>query len=159
MARSRLPMATEEEVVRALDELNQGGNIKMRSALSVAGIVAQGRGCPDSWPTKDAIAKYVSLSSVKAMLEHLVAEGKAYAVPGNHWAVVGRVSSRYTYYLNEHGKQAAEKQAALNEARRRTAKREEWTNHELRQRFAELLGELNEEWEQKNPPTDWSKKW
>ena len=81
MARSRLPKATEEEVVRALDRINpkegesNTGSVKLRSALTIAGLVAEERGCPDSWPTKDIIMDYVSISSVKAMLEYLVAEG------------------------------------------------------------------------------------
>lgn len=159
MPRSRLPKATEEEVVEALAQLNRGGNVKMRSALSVAGLVARGRGCLDSWPDKYVIMDYVTLGSVKAMLEYLVAEGKAYAINGQHWAVVGKVSAKYTYYLDDQGKQAAILARSLQETRQRTSERETWTNHKLRKRFAMILDDLNEEWERNNPPTDWSKEW
>lgn len=159
MPRSKLPKATEEEVVAALAQVNRSGNVKMRSALTIAGVVAHERGCPDNWPDRYAIMDYVSISSVKAMLEYLVAEGKAYAVPGNHWSVLGKVSARYTYYLNEAGKCAAIEAQALRETRQRVTERETWTNQKLRKRFAMILDELNEEWERDNPPTDWAAEW
>lgn len=159
MPRSRLPKATEDEVVEAVAKLNRVGNVKMRSAVTVAGVVARERGCPDNWPDKYSIMDYVSISSVKAMLEHLVAEGKLYAINGQHWAVVGKVSAKYTYYLDEAGKNAAILARSLQETRQRVADRETWTNQKLRKRFAMILDDLNEEWERDNPPTDWSKEW
>jgi hypothetical protein len=156
----RKPPATREEVLRAVDYLCDGrGGIKLNSATSVAGLVAQYRGCPDTWPDKDRISFYVSLSSVKSTLNELVAEGKVYAVSSGHWAANHRGTGRFTYYINEAKRQQLIKDQIARDNVRREAKRAEWVSGKLHKRFAMIVDELREEWERDNPQEDWEARW
>jgi hypothetical protein len=71
----------------------------MCSATTIAGIVAHQRGCPDTWPKPDTIRAYVSLTSVKAVLQVLAEEGKVFPTPGDHWSIVPSMPKVHTYYL------------------------------------------------------------
>jgi len=156
----RKPPATAEEVMAAVDKLCESrGGPKLNSAMSIAGIVAQYRGCPDTWPGKDNIAQYVSITSVRAVLAELVAEGKVFPVPSNHWSLTSRSTGKFTYYVNKAKRQQLTADKVQRENVRRAAVREQEVNRKLRKRFASILDELNEEWEQANPPIDWETRW
>lgn len=157
---SRKPPATEEEVIRAVDTLCSGqGGIKLNSALSVAGLIAQYRGCPDSWPDKDTITRYVSLSSVKSALQELVAVGKVYAVGSGHWAANHRGTGRYTYYINEAKRQQLIQDKIARDNVRRKAERDAWVSGKLHKRYWTIVEELSSEWERDNPQENWESKW
>lgn len=157
MARARVPAATEAEVAQALKTAN-GYGVRLRSATTIAGLVANERGCKLSWPTNDDIRQYVSITSVKAVLKELVAKGEAYAVPGDHWALGRGVSPKYTYYLTEEGKREAVLKRETWESDRRKVWAQQYVVKNLLKRYAMIADELQQEWYADNPETDWSKK-
>lgn len=156
---ARKPPATAEEVVAAVASMSERGNgVRFYSALTIAGLVAQQRGCPDSWPDRDAITKYVSLSSVKKVLGELVAEGKLYAVTGKHWAIHQRVA-RATFYIDDVVRKTLIRRHTELVETRRSAERDEWVSEKLHKRYAMIVEELANEWDRDNPPEDWEARW
>lgn len=157
----RKPPATAEEVLAAVDKLCQGqGGIRLNSVISVAGIIAQLRGCRDTWPDKDTISRYVALSSTKSMLGELVAQGKVYAIPGDHWSVSATArTGRFTYYANEAKRQQLIKDHVARDNVRRKAQRDEYVSAKLHKRYAMIVDELREEWERDNPQENWEEQW
>lgn len=158
MARVRVPAATEAEVKQALTMANTY-SARLRSATTIAGLVANARGCKDSWPNPDSIRQYVSMTSVKAMLKVLIERGECWAVPGNHWSLGRGVSPKYTYYFNEEGKKKAEEDKWRVESSRRRTRADDFAVQELVRQYGKLYNDLREQWFRDNPETDWSTKW
>jgi hypothetical protein len=156
--RVRTAAATKEEVVAALDKANSFGP-RLRSATTIAGLVAEQRGCRDSWATPELIRDYVSISSVKKVLGELVAQGNAYAVPGDHWAIGRGVNKKYTYYFTEDGKRQAIEEMTRKSKPRRETRRELWINEELRRAYPELVRVLAEQWNKDHPEPNWEERW
>lgn len=162
----RKPPATAEEVIAAVASLSEreGGtlgtahSVRFYSALTIAGLVAQQRGCGHSWPDKDTIAKYVSLSSVRRMLQDLVATGKLYAVDGNHWAVHVRAGNA-TYYIDDTMKRRLIQLHEEREERARFARREQWVSGELHKRYRRIVEELTDQWDREHPKPNWEERW
>lgn len=151
--------ATAEEVIAAVASLSEGsGSVRFYSAMTIAGLVARQRGCPDTWPSKDTIAQYVAFSSVKRMLLDLVAIGKLYAIDGTHWAVHQRVG-KATFYIDDKQRRRLIQVHREHEERRRFAEREAWVSAKLHKRYAMVVEELTNEWDRDNPPEDWEKLW
>lgn len=156
---ARKAPATAEEVIAAVASLSEGsGSVRFYSAMTIAGLVARQRGCPDTWPDKNVIAQYVAFSSVKRMLQDLVATGKLYAIDGKHWAVHVR-AGKATFYIDDTMKRRLIQLHKEREERRRFAEREAWVSAKLHKRYAMVVDELANEWDRDNPPEDWDKLW
>lgn len=157
---ARKPPATTEEVIAAVANMSERDTTSVRfySAMTIAGLVARQRGCPDSWPDKGTIAQYVAFSSVKHKLQDLVAIGKLYAVDGSHWAVPMR-TAKTTFYIDDRMRRRLIRAKREREESKRAKEREEWVSAKLHKRYAMIVEELCDEWDRDNPPEDWEKRW
>jgi hypothetical protein len=156
----RKPPATTEEVLAAVAEMSERNTTSVRfySAMTIAGLVARQRGCPEAWPDKGRISEYVAFSSVKRKLQDLVATGKLYAIDGSHWAVPMR-SARVTFYVDDRMRNRLIRAKTEREESKRFAERAEWVSGKLHKRYAMIVEELTNEWDRDNPPEDWEARW
>jgi hypothetical protein len=154
------PPATAEEVLAAVERLNDNrySTVRFYTANTIAGLVAQARGCPETWPERATISEYVAFSSVKRVLLDLVATGKLYAIDGSHWAVHQR-AGKVTFYVDDRKKRELIQLHKEREERQRFANRSEWVSAKLHKRYAMIVEELCKEWDRDNPPEDWEARW
>lgn len=150
--------ATEGEVKAALEKANQYG-VRLRSVGTIAGLVAEQRGLKTSWPSAEEIRQYVSISSVKKVLDTLAAKGECFPVPGNHWALGRGVTPKYTYYLTPAGRQEAIEQRAQWARQRRQAAAQQYAVDTLVERHAEIIAELRAQYLASHPEVNWEERW
>lgn len=111
----RPPAATTEETEEALRAslhgpmLVKSSHFRLVSAGEIVGCIAHMRGCPNTFPTVEQAREFVGVNSVKAQLQGLVENGKAWAIKGDHPAVKGMYGSRLaaTYYLDRVARRSA----------------------------------------------------
>ena len=151
--------ATAEEVIAAVASLSEGsGSVRFYSAMTIAGLVARQRGCPDTWPDKNVIAQYVAFSSVKRMLQNLVAVGKLYAIDGKHWAVHVR-AGKATFYIDDTMRRRLIQVHREHEERKRFAERERWVTEKVLKANVAYVEHLTEQWDKEHPEPNWEELW
>jgi len=161
--RVRAPAATTEEVFEAVLACHEKREdpVRLVTSAEVVGVVAHTRGCPDTWPSMAQARQYVSVNSVKAQLEVLVAEGKLWAFKGTHHAVSGLYgrSDRHTYYVDDSARQRLlERAVAAHASTVLAAAQAHAANTLVRKYNAEYLQYL-EDYSRLYPIPDWDKQW
>lgn len=157
---TRKPAATEQEVRDAMASASNYG-IGLLTAPTYAGIVANARGCKESWPSTETVREYVPLRSVKAMLTVLAEAGEVYPVKGDHWAIknLHGIYRAATYWLTPHQRQLAIQRAEEGHASTVAAKAEKHAAKALRKAHEAEYQQYLEDYARLYPVPDFKDKW
>jgi hypothetical protein len=156
----RKPAATEQEVRDAV-QIAATYSVGLLTSGTFAGLVANARGCADSWPNTETIRKYVPLASVKALLQLLADKDELHPVKGGHWAVrgIGGTNPNATYWLPPHRKTELLVRAEVGFARGVVARAEEHAHKALALAHHEEFQQYLQDYARLYPTPDYRERW